>query len=388
METRVPGIHIRALSAGWCLALVLAPVGTLAGESSSLPPVEGDIEVFTRKGCPFCTAARQFLDALSRQRPGLDVQYHDVGENQEALEKLLVLAEHFGVHPVGVPAFYVRGELLIGFSGPTTTGQRLIELLSRPPPEGFTPPSATVNTRWFGELSLHELGLPAFTFALGLIDGCNPCAMWVLLFLLSLLVNLRDRTKMALIAGTFVGVSGLVYFLFMAAWLNLFLFIGFSRAIQVGLGVLACGIGGFNVKDFVALRKGVSPGIPGSVKPRIYAGIRRILQAESLAGALVGVAALAFLVNLVELLCTAGIPALYTQILSLQELPRLTYYGFLGLYNLAYILDDTVMVMIAVLTLGSYKLQEKGGQWLKLMSGMVMLGLGAVLLVKPEWLEI
>ncbi len=54
-----------------------------------------------------------------------------------------------------------------------------------------------------------ELGLRLFTIVIGLLDGFNPCAMWVLLFLLSLLVNLHDRFKMVLIAGTFVAVSGL-----------------------------------------------------------------------------------------------------------------------------------------------------------------------------------
>jgi hypothetical protein len=210
--------------------------------------------------------------------------------------------------------------------------------------------------------------------------------MWVLLFLLSLLVNLHDRVKMLIIGGVFVAISGVVYFAFMAAWLNIFLLIGFSRVTQVVLGSVALLIGALNTKDFFAFGQGASLAIPASMKPGLYTRVRRILQAEHLAGALVSVTVLAVLVNTVELLCTAGLPAVYTQILTLQQLPRWAYYGYLGLYNVAYMLDDSVMLAIAVATLGRHKLQEREGRWLKLLSGLVMLGLGVVLLFKPNWL--
>jgi uncharacterized membrane protein HdeD (DUF308 family) len=89
---------------------------------------------------------------------------------------------------------------------------------------------------------------------------------------------------------------------------------------------------------------------------------------------------------MIELLCTAGLPAVYTQILIWHDLPWWGYYGYLGLYNVAYMLDDSLMLTIAVVTLGRRKLQEQEGRWLKLVSGVVMLGLGVVLLVKPDWL--
>ena len=90
---------------------------------------------------------------------------------------------------------------------------------------------------------------------------------------------------------------------------------------------------------------------------------------------------------MVELLCTAGFPALYTHILSTQALATWQYYGYLGLYNAAYIFDDALMVTIAVITLGRHKLEEREGRWLKLISGAVMIGLGLLLLVKPDLLS-
>ena len=116
-------------------------------------------------------------------------------------------------------------------------------------------------------MTVERLGLPAFTVAIGLIDGFNPCAMWVLVFLLSLLVGVTSRRKTVLIAGTFVLVSGLMYFAFMVAWLNAFLLVGFSRSLQALLGVVAVSIGAIHIKDFFAFKRGLSLSIPERAKP-------------------------------------------------------------------------------------------------------------------------
>jgi hypothetical protein len=352
-----------------------------AGEN---PP---DLEVFVRAGCPHCEAAKLFVEELRREQPSLRIAVYDIAENPAAWQRLQTLAADRRMTGIGVPAFLIGTGLLVGFLSSETTGAEIRARLDRRLQRDA--PSQTVEgiqTRWFGELRVRELGLPLFTVAIGLLDGFNPCAMWVLLFLLSLLVNLRDRRKMALIAGTFVLVSGLIYFAFMAAWLNMFLLIGLSRAVQLTLGGVALFVGTVNVKDFFAWKQGLSLTIPESAKPGIYVRTRRILEAEHLGGAMTGIVVLAGLVNFVELLCTAGFPAIYTQILTLQDLPTWAYYAYLGGYNLAYIFDDSLMVTIAVITLSQRRLQERAGRWLKLTGGLVMAGLGAILLLRPNWL--
>ena len=346
-----------------------------------------DIEVFVRAGCPHCEAAKIFLDDLRRERPSLQITLYDIAADSAARQRLATLASGRGITTIGVPTFVIGTEVLIGFDSADTTGAEIRAKLDRHAQGSVSHPAVEgIDAGWFGRLRVQELGLPLFTLLIGLLDGFNPCAMWVLLFLLSLLVNLHDRRKMALIAGTFVAVSGLFYFAFMAAWLNVFLLLGFSRAVQIALGSVALLVGAVNIKDFFAFHAGISLSIPESAKPGLYVRIRRILQAEYLAGALSGVVVLAGLVNTIELLCTAGFPAVYTQILTMQQLPTWQYYAYLGLYNLAYILDDTVMVTIAVITLSRRKLQEQAGRWLKLTSGLVMASLGAVLLLHPKWL--
>lgn len=399
---------------GWpfvlsCLAFILVALLGLSGKPDILPEqVESDLEVFVRDGCPHCEKAKTYLNRLKQRYPQLTVTVRDIGKDPQALLRLKTLGAKFDISQLGVPAFYARGELLIGFESAETTGKQLEELLGRPPPDAGTrshdacpvepdmpcPPTSTqddvggksIQVPFFGDRTLPELGLPLFTLSLGLLDGFNPCAMWVLLFLLALLANLRDRRKMFLLAGTFVLVSGVVYFAFMAAWLNIFLLIGYVRIIQIMMGVMAVGIGLVNVKEFVAFGQGLSLAIPDSAKPGLYARVRKILAAEHVSQAMIGILVLAILVNMIEFVCTAGFPALFTHVLSQQGLTTLEYYGYLGLYNLAYIADDAVMVTIAVITLSHHKLQEREGRWLKLISGLVMLGLGILLLFAPQQL--
>ena len=391
-------------SAPWTGAVrSLVAVLACATAAAAQPQTPGaDLEIFTRPGCPRCTAAELYVEVLRHQRPGLRVVVRDVEADPMAAQRLQDLATAHGVRMVGVPAFVVRGTFVVGFGGADTAGAQIRALLDNPTgpapphatdalcPAGTAAPCgvepATVTLPLLGPVSPRGLGLPAFTVAVGLLDGFNPCAMWVLLFLLSLLVNLGSRPKMLLIGGTFVAVSGLVYFAFMAAWLNVLALIGLARPVQLALGLLALVVGGINVKDFVAFKRGVSLSIPESAKPGIYARMRRILLAENLTGALAAAVVLAVLVNMVELLCTAGLPAVYTQILTLRALPWWRDYAYLALYNAAYMLDDSIMLGIAVVTLGRRKLHERGGRWLKLVSGAVMLGLGVVLLVNPNWL--
>lgn len=254
--------------------------------------------------------------------------------------------------------------------------------------EGSAPPDDGVTLPLLGTVRPSRLGLPAFTLAIGLVDGFNPCAMWVLLFLLSILVNLQNRWKIMAVAGSFVFVSGVAYFLFMALTLNVIeLFQPWEREVQLTLGTLALVIGSVHVKDFFAFKKGVSLSIPDAAKSGIAARVRRIVMAENLFGAILGAVTLAVLINVIELLCTAGLPALYTKILSDQGIVGFVKYGYLGLYNLAYMFDDALMVLLVVVTLDKTRLQEKQGRWLKLVSGAFVLALGVIMIVKPELLQ-
>jgi glutaredoxin len=338
--------------------------------------------VFVRTGCPHCADAKAFLAEVAPDRPWLRIVYRAVDQDRSAADDLGRIFQELGMWPPGVPTFVMNGRVLVGFDDAAHAGVALRDFIDT----GAPPRSDRVETGLFGTLSASRLGLPLFTLTLGLLDGVNPCAMWVLLFLLSLLVRLQNRRRMALIAGTFVLVSGAVYYAFMAAWLNVFLLVGMSAGLRWILGAVALAIGGFNVKDFFAWGRGFSFSIPAAAKPGLYARARAVLSADALLPSLVAVAALAAAVNVVELLSTAGLPAVYTAVLTQHNLGAPAHYAYLGLYILGYVADDSVMVATAVIALSSRKLTEHAGRSLKLLSGVAMLLLGAVIVLRPEWL--
>ncbi len=356
------------------------------------------VEMFTRPGCQRCGTAKQWLSILQARYPALRPEIFDVTVDAVARRRLAELVRRHRTAAASVPVFHLCDRLVVGFDRPETMQprfDRLLEPWTRPcreaigiePPDDADGDAEVIDLPWFGRLDAGRLGMPLFTVAIGLVDGFNPCAMWVLLLLLSILVNLQDRGRILAIAGTFVLVSGAAYFAFMAAWLNVFEWIGMLRPVQITLGLVAVVIGLVHVKDFVAFHRGPSLSIPEAAKPGIYARIRRIVTAESLPAAVAGAFVLAVLVNMVELLCTAGLPALYTSILTQRDYTAAVRYGYLGLYILAYMFDDALMVTLVVASLSRMRLQETGGRWLKLISGGVILSLGLVMLFRPAWLE-
>jgi len=368
----------------WALCL-LAFSGLLwAQPTPGAPQVAEPLRVYVRSDCPHCADAKAFLHNFQKQHPGLDVVYRPVDTDPLARDELINLSRKSGYWPPSVPTFAYRDQVLVGFAGAAQTGSALDAMLAA----GQAPePLFRLPVDVFPDLSVERWGLPLFTLAIGLMDGFNPCAMWVLLFLLSLLVHLRDRRRIALIAGTFVAVSGAIYFGFMAAWLNVFLAVGLSQAVRVGLAVLACLMALLHLKDFVWGFSGVSLSIPTGAKAGLYSRMRQVMQARSLMLALLGVTGLAVAVNTVELLCTAGLPAMYTALLTQQGLEPWAHYAYLGLYISAYVADDSLMVATAVWALNSRKLTETRGRWLKLVSALVMLSLALLLLLRPEWLH-
>lgn len=403
----------------WCLIFTVCAFGWCPTVSASTAAPQdfdavaseqpADIEVFVREGCPHCAKAEAFLTALQHELPQLKIVVRDVHKEPAALERLKHLTENRRLAAVSVPAFIVGGRMIVGFSEEAGTGQLIRESLAQAhtqsretanasntcqaaetlPCEAPSPPPAseqeTFAVNILGHrISLDQVGLPLFTLAMGLLDGFNPCSMWVLLLMISLLAPMKNRQRMLTVAGTFVAVQGIAYYLFMAAWLNIFLLIGISRISEIIIAALALLAGAINLKDFWKLGWGVSLSIPAAAKPGIYARIRRILQAESLAGAIFGAITLAILVQVVEFVCTSGFPALFTRILTLQQLDSLSYYSYLLLYDLAYMLDDAIVLTVGVITLSQRRLQEKEGRYLKLISGLTMVGLGIYLLLVPH----
>ena len=344
---------------------------------------------FWSQSCPHCREALPFIDALNREYPWLEVHTAEISQDLDNQRRYAELATQLGQPPTSVPAFFICGRMITGYDSPQGVGQELIRLALKCRQAPDTAITETADGPAFmlpfiGTIDPQSHSLLLFTLIIAGMDSFNPCAFFVLLFLLSLMVHARSRSRMLLIGVTFVTISALIYFMFMAAWLNLFMMIGAMPTITLIAGIIAITIGLLNTKDYFLFRRGPSVSIPESAKPSLFRRMRGLLKANNVMTLLFGTAGLAIAANTYELLCTAGFPMVYTRLLTLSELSDMQYYAYLVLYNLVYVLPLMIIVLVFSFTLGAYKLSEQQGRFLKLLSGLMMLGLGLVLLLAPS----
>jgi len=388
----------------WLVFAAAEPFPAVASDQPRANVAGLVLHFFWAPNCPHCAAAKPFIETLQRRHPQLQLREYEIWRQRENFELLLGLAERHGGGVVSTPAIVLGDRLWFGFND--TIGDEIEETVARclatgcpdlmaaaakpatadlPGPEtALVPEQLTpVVVPLFGSLDPERHSLPALTLVLGLLDSFNPCAFFVLLFLLSLLVHLRSRRIMLLVGGTFVFFSGLIYFLFMAAWLNLFLLAGRMTLVTTVAGIVALLVATLNIKDFFFFHRGLTLSIPESAKPRLFKRMRHLLTEDRLPSILMGTVVLAVAANSYELLCTAGFPMVYTRALTLHNLERWQYYAWLILYNTVYVVPLFVIVILFTFTLGARKLSEWQGRVLKLVSGMMMLLLGLVLLVNP-----
>jgi len=246
----------------------------------------------------------------------------------------------------------------------------------------------TINLPFIGKIETKKFSLPILTFLIAIADGFNPCAFFVLTFLLAALTGLAGaRRKILLVGGIFIFFSALFYFLFMSVLLNVFQLGGKITILTIIAGVIAIFAGVVNIKDYFYFQKGISLTLPKSHKEKFIQRVKNLSLAKSTLALIITTILIACTVNIYELLCTFGFPMVYTRILTLRELPSLEYYLYLIFYNLIYVIPLAVIVLIFALTLGRKTFSQLWVRRLKLVSGFMILFLGLILMLKPKLLE-
>lgn len=346
---------------------------------------EKTLAIFYTYDCPHCREAIAWLPGLQAEYPGLKLEKYEV--KRQAANRRLLAAElgRRGVPLAGFPTIVIGGKVLTGFAAgrtPLEVRAELDRLYGRP--AAGCPAGEDIRVPLLGRIDPAAVSLPAFSFALGLLDGLNPCAMWVLMFLMGLLLYTRSRRRMLFIGAVFVAASGLVYFAFMAAWFNLFLVIGHARWITAGLAVIAVLMGLVNLKEIFFFKKGFSLMIADGAKTGLAARVRGILNEHGTSAMAASTVLLAFFVNLIELGCTIGLPAVFTRVLSLRGSGLAEKYWYMAVYNAAYVVPLALIVSVFVCTMGRYRLTESHGKLLKGVSGFLLLLLGLLMLLRPE----
>ena len=376
------------------------------------------VTLFWQKGCPYCADARTDLERLAAANPAIELEAIEIGVDAGADTLFEHTLRHFGHDTVAVPLVVIGDQSFLGFLGDghsaTQYDQAIKRCLSRACPDAIAdlavssagPSQATpsdsesaaekasqsavpdaINLPVIGQVRTRDLSLPALTVLLAAVDGFNPCAMWVLVFLIGLLLGLKDEKRMWLLGGAFLAATAVMYLAVMAAWLNLILFLGAVIWVRLAIGALAVGSGVYFLREYWTKPEAVCVVTNPTRRERIMAAFRSVVTQNQLALSVLGIMALAILVNFIELLCSAGVPAVYTQILALSDLSRTAYYTYLAIYIAVFMLDDLAIFATAMIAVRVTGLTGKYARFSHLIGGVVLLSIGAVMLLRPELLS-
>ncbi|PIR07149.1 MAG: hypothetical protein COV55_01820 [Candidatus Komeilibacteria bacterium CG11_big_fil_rev_8_21_14_0_20_36_20] len=374
----------------FCFFVLIIPLVGLAQEDNKV-----NIYFFWAEGCPHCAKEEIFLDKLeSKYKEGINLQSFEVSRDSDNARLLVEFGKELHTDVSGVPFLVVGEEHFTGFLSEETTGAAiesyLVSLLEQ---TGQNNQNSGENT-WLenvkipllGQVNLKTFSLPVLTVFLGILDGFNPCAMWVLLFLISMLLGMKDRCRMWILGGSFIITSALVYFLFMAAWLNLILFLGLIVWVRILIGLVALGGGALNLREFFKNKEAACKVTGDEKRRRIFDRIKEVVSRRSFILAFGGIILLAVAVNMVELICSAGLPAVYSQVLVLNDLSTLARYGYIAIYIFFFMLDDMLVFVIAMITLHMTGISTKYSRYSSLIGGIIMLIIGILLIFKHQWL--
>jgi thiol-disulfide isomerase/thioredoxin len=363
-----------------------------------------DIYFFYGNGCPHCVKEEDnFNDLKNKYNNQILIHKYEIYYDQKNSQLFEKTINQFDINTAGVPFTVIGDKYFIGYEDKDTTGQEINKQINyclenycpnliNNPKENVTKESfsksnssLSLNTHLFGKIDLKSISIPLATILIAFIDGFNPCAMWILIFLITMLINMKDKKKLYILGTIFIITSGLVYFLFLSAWLNLFKFIGYVYWVKVIIGIVAIISGFLHIKDFF-FSKNACRATNQKQKENIMIRIKKALTEKSFILSILGIITLAISVNLIEVVCSAGLPAVYTNLLSTIKLNPSEYYLYLLLYVLIFILDDLFIFFIAIKTFEVTGITKKYTKWSSLIGGVIILIIGIILIIKPELL--
>ncbi len=367
------------------------------------------LKFFYSPTCPHCAQEEEFLNDLEKKYPNLEIERYSSFEKEN--NKLLrIFYEEYDVSSEDrglVPITFLGERYFLGFNeriaekieqciSDLTEGGNNQNCEEQDLKQGVSSAEIgrEINLPFIGKINISKLSLLTLAIIFGTLDGFNPCAMVALGFLLAVLVATGLRRRIFLIGGTFILVSGIVYFLFISAWLNLFLVLEQIKFITYIVGIIIVFFSIFLLKEYfhgiVCKLCQIEPD-----KENIFTRFERVLferlkniseSKMALPFILGGVAAIAAGVNLVELVCSFGFPLAFTKILSSHQLSFLSYYSYLLIYIIFYMIDDFLIFLVALFTLKMTNLSQKYLKTVKLISGILLLVLGLVMIFYPELL--
>lgn len=396
------------------------PFGVNANENVNIYLFYGD-------GCPHCAALEEYLNNEYSSDKNVMVYKYEVWNNKENQELWKKVENITGEEAKGVPYFVIGDEIYQGYSAGSTWEKKVDRAIKKAKKndyndnvgitlgvvEGkikeskqdsnssfdpskkeadlsdYTKKEDAPNTKldiFNTTIDLKDMSLPVIAVIIGLVDGFNPCAMWVLIFLITMLFDYPSRKKMWILGCTFIFTSAFIYFLFMMSFLKVAEFISGIKILQILIALFALAFGIINVYRYFKTKDVGCDVVDKNKRRKIMTRIKKIVSNKSFVLALVGIVFLAISVNLIELLCSLGLPVMFTQILAYNNVTGIKNILYIILYIIFFLIDDLIVFFVAMKTLKITAISNKYSKYSHLIGGLIMLIIGILMLVKPEWL--
>jgi len=333
---------------------------------------------FYTTGCPKCAKLKPWLENVeAKYGDKIHVSKLEISHD---LENYKMYSDYCGVQNIplearGVPMIAVGDKFFMGLDHIQNNLEDEIDSLLK---SGYRicplPGAMTCHDSEPGDVdpvaSTKKITLPLIIGA-GLIDGINPCAFAVLIFLITFLLNISSTKKRMIKAGSVYIIA--VYITYLIAGLGLLTAIqvsGMSKFMVYTAASFALFAGLINIKDYFWYGKGFSLEIPKSVKPTIERWTRK--------GNVPAAIVLGFLVSMFELPCTGGV---YLAILAMLAniTTKINAFFYLLIYNVMFVLP---LIIILVLVTKGMKAEHIENwrtakrNWMKLVLGLLLLFLG------------
>ena len=374
-----------------------------------------NIYLFYGDTCPHCADEEKFFDDYLNENDDINLVKYEVWNSSENRELMVKVQDEINNHSSGVPYLVIGEKAIVGYLNGTTDKQiekeidkyrstnkpvDVIKMINNgehlekeqakeeKKEENKEKPTKEFDLPILGKVNAKTVSLPLISVVLGFVDGFNPCAMWILLFLITLLISNKNKKKMIILGLTFILVSGLTYLCFMLTWLNLATFLNQIKIIRFIIATVALVAGFINLENFYKSTKKEDgcEVVKPTRRKKIIETIKKIVNEKSFILALSGIIVLAFSVNLIEMMCSVGLPLIFTQILSMNELSMFEYGLYMFLYILFFLIDDIVIFLIAIISFKITGISTKLTKYSHLIAGIILLLIGLIMILKPSLL--
>ncbi len=370
--------------------------------------------VFKGDGCPHCKAEMDYLDTIKDKYTNLEIKEYEVWYDDDNASLLTKVESYFNIKRSGVPTTIIGNTVIQGYQNESSTGKKIERAINfyeendyKDIVKEIKDGTAIKNTRKsdkfqeeetkldketsvkapiVGNVNLKDVSLLTSAIILGLIDGFNPCAMWILLFLISALIGMKDRKRMWTLGLTFLITSGLVYMLIMLSWISIAVKITTIVWIRNIIAIIALIGAILNLKSFIKSKNSGCEIVDSKKRKNIFSKIKKFTSEKSFILAFFGIIGLAISVNLVELACSAGLPLIFTELLAINNVSGFIKFIYIGIYIIFFLIDDIIVFTISMYTMKATGISTKYGKYSHLIGGLIMLLIGLLLIIKPEWL--